>query len=89
VDARFDIQGLSIRELLLKGRNLNFQSSPSALHHLTECTAFFTDSPSALKILKFRLDAKTLRCQNGKTIFAATLHCALGNLEKCNGFRSV
>ena len=28
MDARFDIQGLSIRELLLKGRNLNFQILP-------------------------------------------------------------
>jgi len=48
VDARFDIQGLSIRELLLK-------------------------------------DAKTLRCQNEKTIFAATLHCALDEMSNRDG----
>ena len=37
-----------------------------------------------MRILSFQIpnkDAKTLRCQNGKTIFAATLHCALGKIE--------
>ena len=42
------------------------------------------DSPLRSRIRSFQIpnkDAKTLRCQNGKTIFAATLHCALGKIE--------